>query len=97
MKTYTWKYCSQCKDFFVFCSRCGNKCCSGGYGPKTGTINDIDADWGSQGDHCPICTESYDIQEKFSFIWKQKLNPKLIKSISIEIDESDISEKVSKK
>lgn len=46
-----WEYCSWCDCAMICCPKCGNNCCSGGYG----NIN---------GEKCDLCPDAYKYQDK---------------------------------
>lgn len=45
-----WRYCSMCERDTVICGKCGNNCCSGGYGEIDGV-------------ECDACPSAYALQE----------------------------------
>lgn len=60
---FTWDYCSLCDDMFVRCPKCGNNCCSGGFGrtTKDGLPTDL---WDEETTiPCDVCNLAYMYQE----------------------------------
>ena len=46
---HTWDYCGVCRSPMVRCGKCGNACCTGGYGEFFGK-------------ECDACPSAYDMQ-----------------------------------
>jgi len=71
---FTWDYCGLCKTMFVRCPKCGNNCCSGGFGEvtKKGLPLKKFSDSG-KGVTCDVCSLAYQYQD---LAWMTKTTPK---------------------
>lgn len=49
---HRWGYCELCEAGIVYCGKCGNNACNGGYG----TLPD--------GSVCDACPDAYEVQSK---------------------------------
>ncbi len=56
---FKWGFCPDCNVTFVFCPKCGNNCCNGGYGEV-------------EGEPCDVCPLAYQYQ---TLAYDNKLNP----------------------
>ena len=48
---HRWGFCELCETEMVFCGKCGNNCCNGGYGSIDGV-------------KCDACSSAYDLQQE---------------------------------
>jgi len=56
---FKWGYCGCCEVCFIYCPKCGNNCCNGGYGKVDGV-------------DCDVCSLAYQYQD---LCYDNGLNP----------------------